>query len=488
LRRRIRQVLGTRAVRSITMALLLCGSGEFLPAQAPTSPPARSSTAVGSIKGVAYDSLLMKPMVDVQVQLQPLNQSTRTNARGQFEFNRIPTGAHQLSLSALELDSLGFGTIGIEANVIEGKTANVTIGPPSLRTIWNRNCYAGNIVGKDSGVVWGTIRDAETQRELGDAAATFNWYDLGSAGLSGILVREVSEQAGTNAQGVYFACGLPSDVAIASEGITTNAASGRIDYALGARRMQRLDLTVSREMIIADGLPDDSATLQRASATGQPQGTAIVRGRVLNESNRPVGNAIVGVVNVDTIVRTDSTGYFRIAGLPAGSQSLSVRRVGSPPAIRIVHLRPGQTVDIDVPMSSMNTLTTVNVRAERSMSRDRIGFEQRKKNAFVRVREGDVFQKRADMYSVLDNMSRLRMTRNGFGLDIKIRRVGRGECVPHAFLDGFPSDINTASSLPIDLYRAVEVYENPYVVPAEFTPIGSEICGTILFWTKRIKW
>ncbi|MGV3708243.1 MAG: carboxypeptidase-like regulatory domain-containing protein [Gemmatimonas sp.] len=201
-----------------------------------------------------------------------------------------------------------------------------------------------------------------------------------------------------------------------------------------------------------------------------------------------MANAIVGVVNVDSIVRTDSTGRFRIAGIPAGSQSLSVRRVGSAPATRIVHLRPGQTVDVDVEMSSLTTLTAFNVRAERSMSRDRIGFEQRKKNAFARVREGDILQKRADMYSVLDNMPRLRMTRSGFGLDITIRRIGRGECVPHAFLDGFPSDINTASSLPIDMYCAVEVYENPYAVPAEFTPIGQMTCGTILFWTKRIKW
>ncbi|MGV3708242.1 MAG: carboxypeptidase regulatory-like domain-containing protein [Gemmatimonas sp.] len=267
-RRGVGQQLATFAAPYLAAALLLSGAGGWMQAQTLTAS-ASSVTTVGNIKGVAYDSLLMKPMVGVQVQLLDLNQSTRTNARGQFQFNRVPTGTHQLSLSAVELDSLGFGTIGTETTVIEGKTANVSIGPPSLRTIWSRNCYAGNIVGRDSGVVWGTIRDAETQRTLSEAAATFNWYDLGSAALSGILVREINEQAGTNADGVYFACGLPSDVAIASEGITTSAASGRIDYALGARRMQRLDLTVSREMIVADSIPADSTSRRDSLAVSR---------------------------------------------------------------------------------------------------------------------------------------------------------------------------------------------------------------------------
>jgi hypothetical protein len=450
----------------------------------------------GSISGVAFDSLLMAPMGNVSIELVGSGRTTRTDPRGKFSFDKVPQGEHQLTLSSAAIDTLGFGTLGATANVVAGKRTEIHITTPSLRTMWNRNCLKFNTIGIDSGIVWGTVRDAATQNTLSEAAATFHWYDLRAGDTPGIFIREVDEQAHTNADGVYFACGLPSDVAIGSEGITKNAASGRIDYALGARRMQRLDLTVSTEMVVVDTVPasapvNDFAPPRSVIDSGKSsasRGTANVRGRVLDEDNKPVANALIAIVNLDSAVRSDASGQFRIAGVAAGTQLLNVRRVGSPPVNNVVHLRPGQTTDVDVVMSSVNTLTTVNVRAARSWSKLRTDFEQRKKNAFARVIEGDIFDKRADMYSVLDNVARLRMTRSGFGLDIKIKRLTSGECTPFAFLDGLPIDANTASSLPVEMYRAVEIYENPYAVPAEYYTPAMMPCGTILFWTKRIKW
>ncbi|MGV3708241.1 MAG: carboxypeptidase-like regulatory domain-containing protein [Gemmatimonas sp.] len=467
------------------------------PQTAPTiSVRQLGSAGTGSIGGVAYDSLLMKPMANVSIELVGSGRTSRTDPRGKFSFDKVPAGEHQLTLGAPALDTLGFGALGVTANVLAGKRTDVQIATPSLRTMWNRNCLTFNTIGIDSGIVWGTIRDAATQKTLSEAAATFHWYDLRAGNTPGLLIREMDEQAHTNAEGVYFACGLPSEVAIGSEGLTKDAASGRIDYALGARRMQRLDLTVSTEMVVVDSVPADAPVndltpARSAIDSGRsiaPRGTATVRGRVLNEDNKPVANALVAIVNLDSAVRSDASGQFRIAGVAAGTQLLNVRRVGSPPVNNVVHLRPGQTADVDVVMSSVNTLTTVNVRAARNWSKLRLDFEQRKKNAFARVIEGDIFEKRADMYSVLDNVGRFRMTRNGFGLDILIKRPTGKACTPFAFLDGLPIDANTASSLPVDMYRAVEIYENPFAVPAEYYTPTMDPCGTILFWTKRIKW
>lgn len=440
----------------------------------------------GSIRGVAFDSLLLQPMVGVSVQLVGHSESTKTDDRGRFSFSRVPAGAQQVSLSSADLDSLGFGTIGKLVNVLEGKTASVIVSPLSLRSIWTRSCYAGNTFGTDSGVVWGRVQDAATGKAPVNAAVTFNWYDLRPGTLPGLMIRESQHTTATNADGIYFACGVPIRVAIGATGVTDSAASGRIEFELGERALQRLDLAVSSEMVVADSATDANEV---DSLRVEPlRGSAGLRGRVLSDRDSPMRNALVGIVGADTVVRTDDKGEFRLRNLPAGTHNLSVRRIGQLPVMQTVVMHPNEISNVVVTMSSLPTLTTVNVRADVSKSKLRIEYEQRRKSALGYAIDGRIIEKRADMYSIFRDNPHMTVNQDGFGLSIVVRTPIRGRCAPAAFLDGFPVEMALASSLPTNLYRAVEVYENPYMVPAEYVTRASGLCGAILFWTKRISW
>lgn len=443
------------------------------------------SVQTGSIRGLAYDSLLMKPMVGVQVQIIGSGVVAKTNERGRFTFDRVPVGKRQVAIAAAELDSLGFGIIGTEVDVVEGKAADVVVAPMSLQTIWRRSCYAGNTIGRDSGVVWGTVRDAATGKAPSAADVSFSWYDLQPGAMPGLLISEVQKAASINSSGVYFACGLPTHVAIASTGMSDSAASGRIEFELGDRQLQRLDLTISSDMVIADSA--SYATAEDSIRAERLKGTATLRGKVLNDRQQPMANAIVGVVATDSMTRTDATGQFTLRNLPAGTHNLSVRRVGSSPILQTVQLAPDRTSEVVVLMSSVPVLTSVNVRADVKKSQLRIEYEQRRKSSQGRAIDGSLIAKRADLYSIFRDFPHMAVDREGFGLAIGIKSFFGGRtCRPRAYLDGFPVELAFASSLPTDMYRAIEIYENPFTVPAEY--VTRDICGVILFWTTRIAW
>lgn len=443
------------------------------------------SMQFGSVHGLAYDSLLMQPMAGVQVQIIGTGVMTKTNDRGRFTFDRVPVGKRQVAIASVELDSLGFGIIGTEVDVVADKSVDVVVAPLSLQTIWRRSCYSGNTIGRDSGVVWGTVRDAATGKASSAAEVSFGWYDLRPGAMPGLMISEVQQSASTNADGVYFACGLPTHVAIASTGLSDSSASGRIEFELGDRQLQRLDLTLSTDMVVASSVPyktaDDSIHAERLS------GTATLRGRVLDDRQRPMTNAIVGIVATDSLTRTDASGQFTLRNLPAGTHNLSVRRVGSSPILQTVQLRPSSINEVVVLMSSVPVLTSVNVHAEVKKSQLRIEYEQRRKSALGRAIDGSVLEKRADLYSVFRDFPHMAVDRQGFGLSIDIKSFFGGRtCRPTAYLDGFPVAMDLASSLPTDMYRAVEIYENPFTVPAEY--VTRSVCGVVLFWTKRIAW
>ncbi|MBC8087470.1 MAG: carboxypeptidase regulatory-like domain-containing protein [Phycisphaerae bacterium] len=440
----------------------------------------------GRIRGVVFDSLLMKPLPRTTLLLMGAGRTATSDDKGQFNFEGVAAGQHTVALSTPAFDSLGLGTLGATVVVRDKEVTRVTVATPSLRTLWQYRCKGENILGSDSGMVWGTVRDAADDSLLAGAATAFEWYHMQPGTALGMRIDEVRKETRTDNSGTYFACGLPSDILISSEALSNNAASGRVEYSVGERRVQRVDLVISSDMVIPDSLSprtrEDSAYAQRA------RGRSVVRGTVFDKNGKPLANAIVGLANVDTTVRTSAGGRFQIDGLPAGTHALQVRRVGSPPATQLVDLRPGQTTDATVVLSNVNTLATVNVRATKVRGADGLDYDLRRKMGFGYAMEEKAIARRADMYSVLSNLPGIRVERSGFGVTAQMRQIGWGgySCVPAVFLDGLPTPVEFATSLPTDKYRAVEVFPRGGTVPAQYYQPGG--CGAVLFWTKQARW
>jgi len=352
--------------------------------------------------------------------------------------------------------------------------------------LWRNRCNAQNMFGTDSTIVWGSVRDAATDSLLPGIAATFSWYDLRPKKTTGLLVDEIRYHAIADNSGNYYACGLPSEIVISVQALSSKAASGRIDYAIGLRRLYYADLLVSTDMIVSDTAR--LFTRQDSLDANRLRGRAGVRGVVVDEKGNPLANALVVVADLDSAVRTGADGAFRMSALPAGTQTLHVRRVGSAPITQLVQLRPDTYTDATVRMSDVPILAVVNVRSSRFKSRDRTEYETRRKFGFGYALDGVALLNRRDVYGALQYFPGMTVTPASFGVKAAMRAGGAagGYCLPLTFLNGIQTEIEIASSMPIEEYRAIEVYNRAVQVPAEFYRFGA--CGAILFWTKDARW
>ncbi|MEO7999684.1 MAG: carboxypeptidase regulatory-like domain-containing protein, partial [Gemmatimonadaceae bacterium] len=466
--------------RSIFLSVMLLGITSIAGAQSPVTGTAIQvrGAGTGKIQGVVFDSLLMKPIAGAMVTLLGRADPVKADSRGRFTFENLSAGEQTIMFSTPELDSLGLGTMGTTLTLAEEVTARITLATPSLRTLWQRRCIAGTRVGTDSGIVWGTIRDAATNNPLPAAAATFSWYDLRPRKAAGLIIDDVRREVITDNAGLFFACGVPTDVVVASEAIDTStvrgsAASGHLEYAIGSRGLQHLDLLVSKDMVLPDSVAGkssgDSSLMERA------RGTAMLKGKVVDDRDRPVPDAIVTVSSADTSVRTGKDGLFVIGGLPGGTQAMQTKRIGITQVSQMVPLRPDSVTEVTVRAVAYNTASVYNVRAQRVKGADRLEYETRRKMGFGIFVDTKQIENRIDVASVLQSFPGLEVRQNGFNLEVSSKATIGGRCTPNVFVDGMPSDFTMANIYKPSDFRAIEVYLHASSVPAQYSSFAA--CG-----------
>lgn len=446
-----------------------------------------SATQTARIRGVVFDSLLMLPLKGASVTLLGRSETVTSDERGRFGFDDVPVGAQTIAFDAVEFDSLGLGTMGTTITLSANETANISIGPPSLRTLWQRRC--AQPIGPDSGIVWGTIRDARSNKLLAGAVAAFSWYDMRGGPAPGIYLSDIRREMLTDNSGLYFACGVPTEMVITSAAIDTStargkAASGFIEYAVGSRRLQRLDLTISPDMIApvsaTIATPEDSAAGVRA------RGRATLKGTVVDDKNEPVAGATIMVASADTNVVTNANGSFVLGGLPAGTHAIQTKRVGFAPVSQIVALRTDSVTDVQVVSGSVNVLSTYNVRADVNRSSDRAAFDLRRRAGLGSFAEAKDFSKRIDMATMLRQFSGIRVDGGGSKLIVTANAMFGKRCVPGVYIDGMYSTFETVALMKPQDFRAVEVYARASAAPAQYATFTQ--CGVILFWTNGARW
>ncbi|MGV3710920.1 MAG: carboxypeptidase regulatory-like domain-containing protein [Gemmatimonas sp.] len=441
----------------------------------------------GKIKGVVFDSLTMRAVPRAVVTMVGMPKPAIADVRGEFTFNDAPAGEQTLLFSTPDIDSLGFGTIGARVTVNSGEESRATIATPSLRTLWLRLCGESSPISSDSGIVWGAIRNAVSQADRPGAFAAFRWFDLDSAVLRGVRLQERRYEVKSGERGLFLACGVPTEVTVTSEALDSNAASGLITYALGERRVLRLDMLVSPDMVLADSAAlktvADSLELKRA------RGDASIRGTVYDEKKRPLSNAIVSLASADATVRSDKRGNFVLNGLPSGTHVLEIRRLGYAMRTRLVSLRPNVTDTQTVDMSGMNTLSTFNVRARSAKGEDRLAFESRRKLGTGFFLEGKDLTSRDNIETVLRTFPGTLLRYNAQGR-FSVTMLNAGfSCGPKVFMDDMPTTFNFVAQFPPDYFRAVEVYNTIATIPKRYQMQYKEfICGVVLFWTRDAHW
>lgn len=243
--------------------------------------------------------------------------------------------------------------------------------------------------------------------------------------------------------------------------------------------MTRLQLALL--LVFASAIP--------AAATAQS--SALVFGRVLADSARPISGADVSIPALARDTRTDSAGRFRFSALPAGRHLIQIRALGYQPRFAIAQLAAGDTASGDIQLSrTATTLDTVVVRAESPAFFGYRDFERRRKTGMGHYLTYSQLERQRDrrLSDVLRMIPGVRLApmRRGIGY-VAVSRAG---CPMDIYLDGLlVSGRRARITMNIDDFMvnelgAVEVYNGPAETPAEFSTMEGAGCGAIVMWTR----
>ena len=246
---------------------------------ASASSPGQATGAVSAgltIRGIAFDSLRSMPLEGAFIRMSGngVSRSATSDAYGAFSFDSVAPGTYAFSMLHAALDSLGFS--GISSRLAVGGGAPVVFSIPSFATLWRAACGGGSVP-RDTGFVFGTVREAERRAPLAGATVLVRWIAIGldSAAATGARP-SVTEQAWggevrSDSTGGYTLCGVPSDATLRVLARKDSSSSGLLEllpHDAKRPRIERRDLSL--------GPPADSATTRRgvvADSSGTPTAT-----------------------------------------------------------------------------------------------------------------------------------------------------------------------------------------------------------------------
>jgi hypothetical protein len=238
--------------------------------------------------------------------------------------------------------------------------------------------------------------------------------------------------------------------------------------------------------------------------------SAIFTGRVLTDPDeRPIAGARLEIRALGRSVVTDSTGTFRLTGIPVGTHDVHVRAVGYDSVVTRLDFTGAGIDGADFLMRAIATkLDRVDVTATRKTVMDyRLSeFNERRATGLGRFLDSTVFarERERDIDAVLiANIPGLRLRRVGSKQVLASTRGGR-VCFPQIVVDGmsvYSGDDKNAprgiSGEPLQIFdiRTITTrdviafeYHNPATTPLRFnaTAMGADgsFCGTAIFWTR----
>jgi len=392
----------------------------------------------------------------------------------------VPAGTAVLAFEHDALDSIGLTSLVQRVRVTAGRLTVVELGTPSRATAQRNLCPGQMPAGAaDSGVVYGTVRDAETGRRLAGAVVRFSWVAVQRHGPQGpIDILHPSRDARTDSIGNYYACGVAPEIVITAQSFADSASTGMTEGLVGVRGIARHDLQVSRTSV--PGGWRDSAGLRRGMAT--------IIGTVILDNGQPRPSARVSVDETEAEALTDQEGRFILTGLPAGSQMVMARIVGYTAVRQMIHLRQRDTLRLTLTMRELTVLDTIRVTAgtePRSALFDEL--EQR-----LRTGGGATAVQQLSG----ERLRRLPTTRTVFQQFHNIRVEGRSAyrfslysgnyCPVRVFVDALASDVEAMSSYRPDQLLAVEYFPRGSQVPV-WASAGESSCGVALVWTRFMR-
>lgn len=235
------------------------------------------------------------------------------------------------------------------------------------------------------------------------------------------------------------------------------------------------------------GSPAVSAA-QRAVQT-----PASLSGKVVADSTeKPLANAIIGLLDVGVSTRSDSAGNFELKDIRPGKHQVSVRLLGYSAIRTTVEFKPGEKIEGDFVLTKAQALATVEVKDKAKPIDPRLQeFEEHKKGP-GQFRDASTFAN-AGGRSLTDIVSRefagIRLVRSGGKELLASTRGGSGsrDCYFQVILNNIPmtnvgpfdlGTILTTDVVGLEFYSVANT-------PMKYGGTAPSVqCGTIVVWTK----
>jgi len=464
----------TRQPRFAALAALLL-SGALSAQGTTTTPPA----SPGAIRGFVYDSVHSGPLVGAVVLVDGAAGIGQTGVDGQFIVDSVPAGNRRLHVMHPVLDTIGLALMTDELAIRSGDTVSIRLFVPSGRQIITRLCPPGQIARGPAALI-GQVIDPDTDKPAVGSRVQLLYEQPNVLGIGKPTptVRETT----VDSAGSYKICGLPTPLTAKVQVFRNDVSSGqvevKIDDALLALRSLAVVTTRQTKTVTDSAGRDKVVSVGRAHLTG----------KVINRAGTPVEKARVGLEGSAVATLTNSRGEFVLDSLPAGTQSVEVRKLGYGPTEKSVELSSSNPSTVTVIMSDVQ-LAPMIVEADRNQALTDLGYTDRKKRGFGYFLDGSKVNNNASQFAeVIRSAPMLRFNPDSRGRQvIQDARDPNMGCVTF-YVDGAPfqemerGDINDYIS-PNEV-RAVEVY-NPASAPSRFVRPGMSKCATVVIWTAR---
>jgi hypothetical protein len=480
-------------------------AGRFLMLAAAGAAPLAAQHEVAHstrLQGVVFDSLFTRrPLADAQIWVEGTDQFTRSDARGRFALNAVPSGRYRVVAWHPAFDSAGFSAPMRLVDLTGLPSAFLTLATPAATTVYARQCPGTRP--RASGVLLGSVRDADGATLPPGVRLEARWveFDIGRTGGQADRVA----QALTDQEGRFRLCGVPNDVAVAVTAIAPDARSaGPIEVHLRQREVgtQRIEV---------------------APPVSVPGTGAVLQGRVLSNEGRPLAGAEVRTLDHRLATRTDPSGNFALSDLTGGSHTVEIRAIGFAPRREQATLRTGERRYLDaVLVRTAVALPEIAVTGRAPSPLDLSGFELRKRGGRGYFLDDEAIRKRravttSDLFVGIPGVE---VTATGGAGIVLFRRAegqigkfNRGSCLPQYFVDGVARQVGSEDAVsgefnpigqvigevgllqldvgPGQLVRiedlaGIEVYRGTADAPPQFSKLDAG-CGVIVMWTRRGK-
>jgi hypothetical protein len=219
--------------------------------------------------------------------------------------------------------------------------------------------------------------------------------------------------------------------------------------------------------------------------------------QVRDEKGRPLSDAQVTVAGVNKPGRSDATGEAFLNQIPAGNRLVELTRPGYE-AMRVAADFAGtDTVRREVAMKPqpVELEGVVATSWGRSMRLRRNGFYDRQRAGLGVSMTADRIEllhplRTSDIFRYMRGFLVRQTSAGPVVVGTRGGGLGNRDCIPIVYLDGAatPSNNGRDQHDSLDMLRpddilAIEAFQGPATIPAEFNPLGSA-CGVILIWSR----